>query len=83
VTETYVCPNCTATVERPYRVRLIVLTCPECGENGNFLNRTLVELLSEIPEEERPDDWGDLAVDQRLSSAVRRGLLDTDQVWFF
>lgn len=83
MTETYVCPNCGEREHREYRVRLIILTCPNCGENGRFLNETLVELLEEIPEEERPEEWAELPADQRLHRAMKRGLLDADEVWFF
>ncbi|WP_256289763.1 hypothetical protein [Halobellus inordinatus] len=61
--------------DRPYRVRLIILTCPDCGENGRFLHESLVERLNEVPEAERPDNWGEMPLDERLQYAVREGLL--------
>jgi hypothetical protein len=61
--------------DRPYRVRLIILTCPDCGENGRFLHESLVDRLDEVPEAERPDDWGEMPLDERLQYAVREGLL--------
>jgi Zn-finger nucleic acid-binding protein len=76
VTDSYVCPNCERVEDRSYRVRLILLTCPECGNNGRFLNRTLVDRLREVPESDRPDDWGEMPLDVRLEYAIREGLLD-------
>jgi len=75
VTDSYVCPHCGRVEERPYRVRLIILTCPDCGENGRFLHESLVERLDEVPEAERPDDWGEMPLDERLQYAVREGIL--------
>jgi hypothetical protein len=83
VTETYVCPNCGATEERKYRVRLIILTCAECGENGRFLHQSLANLLATIPEPDRPDGWGTLPADQRLREAVKEGLVDVEDVKYF
>jgi hypothetical protein len=60
VTDSYVCPDCGRIEERPYRVRLIVLTCSECGKNGRFLHESLVERLDEVPEPQRPEDWDEL-----------------------
>ena len=76
MTESYVCPNCERVEDRSYRVRLIVLTCPDCGENGRFLNTTLVDRLQEVSESDRPDDWAEMRLDERLEYAVREGLLD-------
>jgi hypothetical protein len=83
VTETYVCPNCGETQERPYRVKLIVLTCPVCGENGYFLNDSLVSLLDDIPESERPADWGEMNVEERMRYAVKEDLVDANLVLNF
>jgi hypothetical protein len=76
VTDSYVCPNCERVEDRPYRVRLILLTCPDCGKNGRFLNRTLVNRLRDVPEADRPDDWVEMPLDARLEYAIREGLLD-------
>jgi hypothetical protein len=62
--------------DRPYRVRLIVLTCPECGDNGRFLNTTLVGRLQEVPESDRPDEWTEMPLDDRLEYAIKQGLLE-------
>ncbi|RDI70293.1 HMG-box domain-containing protein [Halopelagius longus] len=80
MTDTYVCPYCGATEHREYRVRLILLTCPECGENGRFLNEELVEVLDEIPDDELPEEWSELPADQRLHRAMERGLVDSDRL---
>ncbi|MGQ4556974.1 hypothetical protein [Halobellus sp. GM3] len=76
MTETYVCPHCGRTEERPYRVRLIILTCLDCGENGRFLHESIVNRLEEVPEAERPEEWGEMPLDERLGYAIREGLLD-------
>lgn len=76
MTDTYVCPNCEHAEDRSYRVRLIVLTCPECGENERFLNRSLVDRLDDVATADRPDEWGEMPLDERLEYAVRNGLLD-------
>ncbi len=74
--ETYVCPECTSTVERDYNVRYIVRTCDECGHNGRFLNETLTNVVYDVPEEERPDDWADQPLDERFRHALEEGLID-------
>lgn len=76
MTESYVCPHCGRVEERPYRVRLIILTCPDCGENGRFLNESLVDQLDDVPEAERPEGWTEMPLDERLLYAVREDLLD-------
>lgn len=76
VTETYVCPHCGTTQERSYRVRLIIVTCPECGENGRHVHASYVDLLDEVPEEDKPDEWSRMPLDERLLDAVKRGLVD-------
>jgi hypothetical protein len=76
VTDSYVCPNCERVEDRSYRVRLIVLTCPDCGDNGRFLNSTLVNRLREVPESDRPDDWEERPLDARLEYAIKEGLVD-------
>lgn len=76
MTESYVCPHCGRVEERPYRVRLIILTCPDCGRNGRFLHESLVTRLEEVPESDRPDGWGEMPLDERLLYAMRESLLD-------
>lgn len=74
--ETYVCPECTTPVERDYRVKYLVRTCDECGTNGRFLNESLTDVVEGIPEEERPDDWADTPLDERVRYALEEGLID-------
>ncbi|WP_144902687.1 hypothetical protein [Halobellus captivus] len=76
MTESYVCPHCGRVEERPYRVRLIILTCADCGENGRFLHESIVARLEDVPEPRRPEDWSEMALDERLQYAVKEGLLD-------
>ena len=76
VTDSYVCPNCERVEDRPYRVRLILFTCPDCGDNGRFLNRTLVNRLGEVPESDRPVGWAEMPLDERLEYAIRENILD-------
>lgn len=75
VSETYVCPECTDEVGRSYSVKYIIRTCEECGTNGRFINEGLLERLYEIPEEKLPDDWPDMALDDRMEHALREGLI--------
>ncbi|MFC6872490.1 hypothetical protein [Halobellus marinus] len=76
MTESYVCPHCGRLEDRPYRVRLIILTCPDCGLNGRFIHESLVERLDEIPDADRPDDWSEMPLDDRLRFAIEEGLLE-------
>jgi len=76
VTDSYVCPHCGHIEERPYRVRLIVFTCPDCGENGRFIHASLVDRLDEVPEPQRPENWEEMPLDDRLQYAIREGLLE-------
>ncbi|MFB6251194.1 MAG: hypothetical protein ABEI27_05835 [Halobellus sp.] len=78
MTESYVCPTCERVEERSYRVRFIILTCPDCGENGRFIHTSFVDRLEEIPESEHPEGWADMTLDERLLYAVREGLLQID-----
>jgi len=80
MTDTYACSSCGATVEREYGVQYIVLTCPSCGEHGRLVHESLVATLEGLPEEDRPDDWEGMGLDDRLLHAVREGLIDREDV---
>lgn len=75
VSETYVCARCQAEVERDFEVRSIIKTCDDCGENGRFLHRDLVESLSEIATENQPDGWEQMTLDERFEAALKEGLI--------
>lgn len=74
--ETYVCARCEATVEREFAVKSLIRTCAECGEHGRFVHESLLESLTEIPAEERPDEWEEMTLDDRFMDAVKRGLIE-------
>jgi hypothetical protein len=76
VSETYICPRCGHAEERPYRVRMIILTCPACDENGQFLHRSIISQLDAVPEDARPDRWGEMPRDEQLKYALREGLVE-------
>ena len=73
--DTYVCSACRGTADRSYGVRYIVVNCPDCGEHGRLVHESLVSLLDTVPEEERPDDWDDRPLDERLLDALDRGFI--------
>jgi RNase P subunit RPR2 len=73
VSETYVCSSCRGTTDRPYGVRYLVVTCPECGRHGRLVHQSLVSLLDTVPEEARSDDWDDRPLDERLLEALEQG----------
>ncbi|MDQ2071697.1 hypothetical protein ACODNH_15595 [Haloarcula sp. NS06] len=75
MSETYVCARCQAGVERDFEVRSIIRTCSECGENERFLHRSLVESLSAIAAENRPDGWDQMTLDERFEAALKEGLI--------
>ncbi|MGB9932683.1 hypothetical protein [Haloarcula amylolytica] len=75
MSETYVCARCQDAVERNFEVRSIIRTCGECGENGRFLHRSLVESLSEIAAENRPDGWEQMTLDEQFEAALKEGLI--------
>jgi hypothetical protein len=77
--ETYVCPHCTEPTERHYRVQFFSVTCPDCGEHGRFVHRSLLSVLESIPVEDRPDGWDSLPLDERLLRAVREGAVAFDE----
>jgi hypothetical protein len=52
-----------------------VVNCPDCGEHGRLVHESLVSLLDTVPEEERPDDWDDRPLDERLLDALDRGYI--------
>ncbi len=75
MTETYVCSHCEATVTRPFEIRSVIRTCDECDENGRFLHESLVESLRSLPDEELPDGWEAMPLDERFELALRKGLI--------
>ncbi|PSP84137.1 hypothetical protein BRC96_06430 [Halobacteriales archaeon QS_6_64_34] len=75
MTETYVCSHCQSSVTRPFDIRAIIRTCDECGENGRFLNGSLVESLASLPADDLPDDWESMPLDERFKLALERGLI--------
>ncbi|MBX0348402.1 MULTISPECIES: hypothetical protein [Haloarcula] len=76
MSETYVCSNCQTTVERPFEIRSIIRTCDECGRNGRFLHRSLVDSLNSLPDDELPEDWESMRLDERFEDAIQRGLIE-------
>ncbi|MBX0323897.1 hypothetical protein EGH21_12735 [Halomicroarcula sp. F13] len=75
MSETYVCSNCQTTVTRPFQIRSIIRTCDECGQNGRFLHRSLVDSLESLPAEELPDGWESMRLDERFEAALKQGLI--------
>ena len=75
MTETDVCPECGATVDREFRVPTVVRTCDEGCGFVHFLREGLSELVAQVPEEHRPDDWSDLSSDERVRIAIREGVV--------
>lgn len=75
MSETYVCARCQTGVERNFEVQSIIKTCDDCGENGRFLHRSLVESLSEIAVENQPDGWEQMTLDERFEAALKEGLI--------
>lgn len=73
--ETYLCANCRETVDREFAVRSLIRTCDECGQNGRFLHTSLVDSLEAIPEDERPEEWERMRLDERFEDALKRGLI--------
>jgi len=55
--------------------KLSCYACDECGENGRFLNESLVESLASLPADELPDDWESMPLDERFKLALERGLI--------
>jgi DNA-directed RNA polymerase subunit RPC12/RpoP len=76
VSETYVCARCEATVEREFAVKSLIRTCAECGEHGRFVHKSLLESLTAIPDEERPEEWDGMSLDDQFMDAVKRGLIE-------
>ena len=74
--ETYVCSNCEATVEREFAVKSLIRTCAECGEHGRFVHESLLESLAAIPDDDRPEEWDGMPLDERFMDAVKRGLIE-------
>jgi hypothetical protein len=75
VPDTYVCSDCRGTTDRSYGVRYIVVTCEECGRHGRHVHESLVSLLDAVPEDDRPDDWDDRPLDERLLAALEQGYI--------
>ncbi|CAJ52653.1 hypothetical protein [Haloquadratum walsbyi] len=78
MTESYICPRCGHTEDRPYRVRLIILTCPACEKNGQFLHISFRDQLEAIPEDARPSGWREMPLDEQMEYAIREGLIEID-----
>lgn len=75
MSDTYVCSACRETLERPYGVRYLVVTCPACGRHGRHVHESFIPLLDSVPESERSDDWEDQPLDERLLEALREGYI--------
>lgn len=75
MSDTYRCSVCRSPTERPFGVRFILLTCPDCGRHGRHVHASLVPLLEQVPESERSDDWDERPLDERLLSALREGYI--------
>jgi hypothetical protein len=77
---TYRCPDCGNEVERGFRVPSIVRSCEnDCGFD-HYVRVDLLEKVAQVPEDARPDDWGDLSESRKLLVAMREGLVDLSDV---
>jgi hypothetical protein len=70
---TYVCPNCRATVDRPFRTPSVMRSCENACEFGHHLREDLLASIDGVPEADRPDDWSELSIRDRLFVAMRAG----------
>ena len=76
MSETYRCAVCEAPVEREFAVRSVIRTCDECGEHGRFLHESLLESLESIPDDDRPEEWESMSLDERFMDAIKRGIIE-------
>lgn len=75
MSETYYCANCEANVTRSFEIRSIIRTCDDCGTNNRFLHRSLVDSLASLPDEELPEEWETMPLDERFRAALERDLI--------
>ncbi|WP_435143326.1 hypothetical protein [Halobaculum sp. P14] len=80
MTETYLCASCRAEQTRPYQVRYFVAVCPECGEHARFVHADLVDAAEQLPAADRPDDWADRSLDERVLYALEEGAISATSV---
>lgn len=79
MTESYHCSHCRASDDRTYRVQFFLQTCPDCGEHGQFVHEAVVDVLDQIPERDRPGEWPEMTLAERLVYATRHGLVEFGQ----
>lgn len=72
---TYVCPGCGATVDRSFRTASVMRSCENECEFGHHVRADLLEKIEGVPEADRPDDWSELPVRDRLLAAMRAGAI--------
>jgi hypothetical protein len=75
MTDTYVCANCQATVTRSFEIRSIIRTCDSCDTNGRFLHESLVNSLESLPDDDLPETWEQMPLDERFKEALKRDLI--------
>lgn len=73
MSQEYVCAACGATTARGYTVPMLVRTCEQCEEWGQFIRAGLLELADRVPDGDRPDDWGSLSGEERMQVAIEQG----------
>ncbi|WP_254537867.1 hypothetical protein [Halomarina litorea] len=74
-TARYVCPECGATVERPFRTASVMRTCENGCAFDHHVREDLLARIEDVPASERPDDWAELSVKERLFVAMRAGVV--------
>ncbi len=70
---TYVCPTCGATTTRSFRTASVMRACENGCEFGHHVRQDLLAKVDDLPEADRPDDWSELSVRERLLAAMRSG----------
>ena len=77
---TYVCPFCENAVQRSFRAPSVVRSCENgCGFD-HFVREDLLSKLRSVPEEDRPDDWGEMSAEERVMVALREGSVTVDDL---
>ncbi|PSP97740.1 hypothetical protein BRC94_09730 [Halobacteriales archaeon QS_5_70_17] len=77
---TYVCPACGATVDRPFHTASVMRTCDRGCEFDHHVREDLLAAVGDVPEADRPDDWDERSVRDRLLVALREGVVSPSEV---
>lgn len=67
---TYECSNCGEEITKSWGVPYFLKTC-DCSSSGymKYIRKKTLDIIETISDEEKPDQWDDLDINQKLAIA--------------